>query len=133
MTLSPGGVQEMQAIFPRQAVLTAQLGRSAGNAGAHSQAGSVNTPQLGRSAGSAGALSQAGNINPSAGKECRHSFPGRPESQSQPRCLWCYSGDASSFPWQYIRYHWGTRGRGFILKFLSDNFSNVYFSFMNLI
>ena len=71
----------MQALFPRQAVLIPQLGRSAGSAGALSQtgsanpqprrsagtlsqAGSISFPQPGRNAGSAGTLSQAGSISP---------------------------------------------------------------------
>ena len=129
---SQEGVQVVQAIIPRkvalilspggvQAVLIPQLGRSTGSAGAHSHAGSTN-PQPKRSAGNAGTHSQAGSTNPPARKECRQcrcSFPRRPESQSQPRCLWCYSRGCHFFPRQYIRYHWEQELRpgGFILKF----------------
>ena len=111
-----------------------QPGRSVGRAGTHSQTGSINPPKLGRSASRPGTHSQEGSINPpswegvqavqvlisrqaalippSAKKECRqcrNSFPGRPEAQSQSRCLWCYSRGCCFFPRQYIRHHWGTR------------------------
>ena len=50
----------MQALIPMQAMLVPQPGRSAGSAGAHSQADSAK-PQPSRSAGSAGAHYQAGS------------------------------------------------------------------------
>ena len=52
----------VQALFPRKAA-SVPLARSAGSAGAHSQAGSAN-PQSRRSASNAGAHSQTGSISP---------------------------------------------------------------------
>ena len=54
---------------------------------------------------------QAASVPP-ARKEWRqywHSSSGRLESQSQPRCFWCYSGGCCFFPRQYNWYDWGTR------------------------
>ena len=65
LSLNPGGVQAVQALIPRQAVLGLNPGRSVGSTGAHSQAGSAN-PQPRQAV-----------LVPPVRKECRHSFSGR--------------------------------------------------------
>ena len=61
----PSAQEGVQELFARQTVLTPQPGRSAGSAGALSQAGSISPPQPGRSAGT---HFQSGSANPQPGR-----------------------------------------------------------------